>query len=251
MEHLLNSLRTIWRDIRRGENLEVYLTVVVSIVVTILAITGRAPPEWIAALTLTVLSLLAISILGSRHRQEELFDKFNQTIDSVFLEEYPPSLKADIEKAKTLLIVGVTLGRTIKTNYTLFERKIRNGDSIMFLLVNPDGSAITMADARAYWSIDIERSRAEIRGTLSDLLHLKEIAPKRVRVHTIDYPLSFGAVLANADTPSGVLYLEHYPFKVERESRPKFVLRPRDGRWYEQYKGEVSKLWEASKEWQS
>lgn len=245
----MKFLQKVWNDIRQGENIDLYLTVLAAIGLSALNILGIAPNIWVAPLTLAVLGLLAIATLGNRYRTEEVLEKLTQRPNSVFIEEYPPTLKRDIESSTSLILVGVTLGRTVKTYYSEFERKLRKGDSIKILLVNPNGTAIEMADSRAYWQIDIERSRTEIRGTLTDLCHLKEIAPDRMEVHVIEYPLSYGAVLVNPESASGILYMEHYPYKV-RESIPKYVLHARDGEWYDFFKSEIFKQWEHSIEWQ-
>ncbi len=237
-----------WQEIKQGENIDLYVTVIVAIGLSILNLLGVAPSAIAAPVTLAVLGLLAISSLGNRHHTDEVFDKLARKQSSFFTEEYPSTLRQDIENAKTLVLVGVTLGRTVKTYYSDFERKLRKGDSIKVLLVNPNGAAIEMADSRAYWQIEIERSRREIRGTLEDLCHLKEIAPKRMDVHVIEFPLSYGAILIDAESATGAVYIEHYPYKV-RESIPKFILHAQDGYWYDFFKMEVDKLWEFSTEW--
>jgi len=244
----MKFLRRAWHDIRRGENIDLYVTVLGAIVLSFLNILAITPATWVTPITLAVLSLLAISAVGNRHRTEEVLEKLSSTPDSVFLQEYPPTLKSDIESSTDLVLVGVTLSRTIKTYYSELERKLQKGGSIKILLVNPDGAAVEMADSRAYWQTDPERSRAEIRGTLTDLYYLKEIAPDRMQVHTIEYPLPYGAVLVNPESASGTVYVEHYPYKV-RESIPKFVLHARDGYWYDFFKSEVLKWWEHSTEW--
>ena len=246
----MKYLRRAWNDIRRGENIDLYVTVLAAIVLSSLSILAITPVTWVAPITLAVLSLLAISAVGNRHRTEEVLEKLSSTPDSVFIQEYPPTLKSDIESSADLVLVGISLGRTIKTYYSELEHKLQRGDSIKILLVNPDGAAIEMVDSRAYWQTDPERTRAEIRGTLADLCYLKKIAPDRMQVHTIEYPLSYGAVLVNPDSASGTVYVEHYPYKV-RESIPKFVLHARDGYWYDFFKSEVFKCWEHSTEWKS
>jgi hypothetical protein len=246
----MNFFQRIWTDIRKGDNIDLYLTVLIALVLVILNIFGVALQGWLSSMTLAVLGLLAISMLGNRHRVEEVLKKLSQTPDSVFLDEFPSSLRNDIESSTSLLLAGVTLGRTTKTYYSLFERKLQRGENIRILLVNPDGGAIEMADSRAYWSIDTERLRVEIRGRLADLCHLKKIAPERIEIRTIQYPLSYGATLVNPDSSPSILYIEHYPYKVERESIPKYILRSQDGYWYNFFKAEILKLWETATEWE-
>ncbi|MGB4804162.1 MAG: hypothetical protein WBV59_15995, partial [Anaerolineae bacterium] len=53
----------------------------------------------------------------------------------------------------------------------------------------------------------------------------------------------------NPDTGAGVLYLEHYCFRVTTESMPRYLLRVQDGRWYDFFKTELKALWAAGADW--
>jgi len=43
--------------------------------------------------------------------------------------------------------------------------------------------------------------------------------------------------------PDSVLYVKLYPFRVEEEYKPKFMLRKGYDRWYRSYSDEVLALW--------
>ena len=89
---MLKSLKRIWNDVRSGENLDVYLTITVALVLSILNILGVTLSDKLPAITLAVLALLAIASLVSRHRIEDLttnlasmrdifVDKFDSCVD--------------------------------------------------------------------------------------------------------------------------------------------------------------------------
>jgi hypothetical protein len=216
-----------------------------------LNIAGVAPQTWIAPLNLAVLALLAIATLGNRHRLEGIAKQMVQSPESALLQNFPDDTYSNVVQSKELWLVGVTLSSTLEALYPLFESKLRKGDSIRVLVVNPDGAACAMTAMRNYARTDVERLRAEIRTTLKDLCALQEAALDRLEIRTIEYPLTFGVYAVDPEEVSGVLYLKHYPFKMPLgRARPGLVLRPRDEHWYDHFRSEIRLLWENAVPWQ-
>jgi len=245
----MQMLRRIWEEMRRGENIDLYVTVIVAITLVVLNLAGLAPQSWIAPLTLAVLGLLAIAILGNRYKVEEVLCNLTQMPGRLFVDKFPASLENDVERSTKLWLVGITLSRTLKTYYSTLEQKLRKGGIIKVLLVHPDGMGCKMAVMRIYPRGDLEFTQSQIRGVLNYLCDLKRIAPDNLEIRTIDYPLAFGAFAIDPETTSGVLYIEHYPFKTVGGAMPKFVLQARDGRWYDFFKAEIQTLWENATPW--
>ena len=243
------TFRRIWNDLRRGENIDLYLTIAAAVAFVALNLAGVASTALLAPLTLAVLALLAVTSLGNRHRMDTLLAQREQSLDDFFREEFPASYKADLEAAEEVWLAGVSLHRTVTGNYPLLERKLQRGHRLRVLLVHPDGAGLEMAVARGYTRRDVEKKRQEIRYVLDLLCDLRQIAPGRVEVRTIQHPLAYGALAANPDTGAGVLYLEHYCFRVSTESMPRYLLRVQDGRWYEFFKTELKALWAAGADW--
>ena len=246
---MMKSLRRIGADLRRGENIDLYLTIAAAVVFVALNLAGVASTTLLAPLTLAVLALLAVTSLGNRHRMDELLAQRERTLDDFFQEQFPPSYKADLEAAEALWLVGVSLHRTVTGNYPLFERKLQLGHRLRVLLVHPDGAGLEMAVMRGYTRRDVEKKRQEIRYVLDLLCDLRQAAPGRVEIRTIQHPLAYGALAANPDSSRGVLYLEHYCFRVSPDSMPRYQLRVADGHWYDFFKAELAALWAAGAEW--
>jgi hypothetical protein len=245
----MKILRNIWDDIRKGENIDLYLTIVAAVAFVILNMVGETSPSLLASLTLAVLALLAMTNLGNRRRMEELMEQKAQTLDDFFREEFPASYKTDFENATEIWLVGVSLNRTLKTLYGKLEQKLKQGGRVRVLLVHPEGPGLEMAVTRNYARRDTALKRQEIISILTLLDGLRVIAPGHLEVRTIQHPLNYGAMAANPDTASGTLYLEHYCFRVSIESVPRFVLHTQDGRWYDFFKTELRTLWEAGDVW--
>lgn len=247
----MQMLEKIWADIRKGENIDLYLTVVVSLGVAALSLVGANVTPFIAPLTLAVLGLLAISSLVNRQRLEALTQRQLQSIGSFFANEYPADFKAQLASGKHVWLVGVTLSRTIKNNYIDLEEKLRQGHNIRVLVVNPVGAPMAMAASRNYARAnrDPEIKAAETRASLQLFCGLMKINPGHLEIRTVDNPLSYGATCVNPDSATGVLYLEHYAFRTASDSIPKFALRASDGQWYDFFKKELTALWESGVEW--
>jgi len=245
----MRVMRRIWGDIRSGENIDLYITVIVAIGLAILNIVGVAPQTYLAPITLAVLGLLAFTSLGNRYRIEELLQKQVRSTDTFYVEEYPSSYKNDFETAEELWLFGVSLRRTVQANYPKIEQKLRQGHIIKVLLVHPEGAGLEIAVSRNYARREVEPKSNEIRFNLQLLCDLRKSFPDKIEVRTIQYPLAYGVTAVNPDTASGTLYLEHYCFRTASDSLPRFMLRARDGRWYDFFKSEMRALWNAGIEW--
>lgn len=246
----MRFFQRIWSEIKKGENFDLYLTVVASLILVLLNLIGIGQ-SMTAPLTLAVLALLAISLLGSRHQNEDLVARLSQTAETLFVEEFPSSLKNDFESAKELWLVGIALTTPINAYYSIMEEKLRKGHTIKVLMLHPESQAVEMSEARAYVKGNVERARGEIQHSLQDFCELRQIAPEKMKIRTVSFLLGHGIVAADPETPQGALYISNYPFKTKGGSLPRFVLRPKDGRWYELYRQELKNLWESGEEWKA
>lgn len=239
----------IWSDIKSGENIDLYLTIIVAIGLVALNILGVAPQSTLTPITLAVLGLMAITLLGNRHRIESLSKQLDKSNDNFLLDDYPSGFKEEFENANELWLVGVSLSSTIKNNYQRLEQKLLRGDQIKVLLVHPGGPGVEMAVSRNYAQRDVEHKCNDIRNSLNFLCILKQVAPEKLEIRTIQNPLGYGAFVVNPQSASGVLYLENYPYRVVSGSLPKFVLRSSDGQWYDFYNKEINAMWNTADEW--
>lgn len=246
----MRALERFWKDIRRGENIDLYITVTVAIVLAMLNIIGIAPQTWVSPLILAVLALFAIATLVNRHKLETLLQTINQASGKLLVGSYPADLESDVERAKELWIVGVSLYATTMKYYSVLEKKLKEGSSIKILLVNPDGQAIQIAATRRFGPVNVEDERSRVRMSLQRLCELQKLAKERLEIRTLDYPLTFGAFAIDPETFGGILYVEHYGFKTRRENVRKLVVHPNDEGWYNSIKTEIYDLWEAGKRWE-
>ena len=83
----MKLLRRIWQDFRQGENIDLYLTVTVSIVLAVLNIVNIVPSPWITPLNLSVLALLAFAMLGNRYRVETILERVTARRDPFIIDQ--------------------------------------------------------------------------------------------------------------------------------------------------------------------
>jgi hypothetical protein len=243
----MKNLQRLWNDIKRGENIDLYITVFAAIVLAILSIIGIASQTWIAPLTLVVLALLAYSMLGNRYQITEAYQQITQSADGLLQQHWPDeNLREDIKRSKELLIISVSLARTARTLYSTFEEKLKHGDSIKILLVNPDSRACEITASRVYVDMDAERNRHGIQATLKTLSNLKQKTPGKLEIRLTDYPPSFGGFIIDPDTAEGVTYLKHYTYKMPEEDIPRVVFHPKDKYWYKFFTKQAQILWQDS-----
>jgi len=75
---VMQVFKNIWRDIRRGESIDLYAAVAVAIPVAILNLLGITRPSITSAITLTILALLASAALVGRHKNEQILEKLSE-----------------------------------------------------------------------------------------------------------------------------------------------------------------------------
>jgi len=167
----------------------------------------------------------------------------------LLLTEFPDDLARDMDKSRELTILGVSLRRTLHLHYSRFQEKLQSGDTIRILLVNPDSAACAITAMREYTPMTPDDQRAAIRRSLSVLYELSQGTGGNLEIRLADHPLTFGAIVGDPATSQGVLYLWHYAFKTRTANRPKVVLHPADGYWYELFKEEITSIWDSAVPW--
>jgi hypothetical protein len=241
--------KRIWEEVRKGENLDAYLTIIVALVLSVLNLLGIAPTEKIPAITLTVLALLAVSSLVNRHRVEDLTANL-ASMRELFVSEFDSkSFKNDLNLADEIWLYGASLDDIVKDYYSLFEKKLKDGKVIKAMVIDPNSpNVLELSEMRAYVNPDAQRAGAKILAALSDFCSLKKIS-FNLYIRTLKYPITHRMIAINPNHPDGKLYISNYPFGTPGGSLPKFLLTEKDGNWYNLYKREAENLWEAGQDW--
>lgn len=247
----MRTLDQILRDLRSGENLDLYVTVLAALALTITNLLGWVPTTSLNSVTLTILALVAITILGNRHRLQAIIETAALGAPPpAFIEDFPTDFKDNLDAAHEVWIAGTHHSAALTAYYSLFQRKLERGGRLKVLLVKPDGAASLMATMRFPGKVTSDQEKSRILSSLSILQELKELAPERVQIRVIDFLVDYTAFFMDPESPRATIYLERYTFRVSGGSRkPKFVYQVRDGRWFEHIKLELEALWVCATDW--
>jgi hypothetical protein len=244
----MKFLKIVWNDLRQGENIDLYLTIVAALGISILNLTGLASEQWIPTITLAVLALLAVTNLVNRHKLDEVI--LQQQTAEHFIEKYPASVSNDIKSAKELWLVGYVLSRTLMDNLGVSEEKLAQKKNVKVLLFNPDSDAVLHFCASMSFPISPEETKRRITSSLETLKSMSQVAKKqsgRLEVRLIDHPLFFGTYAMDLNLPNGVMYIELYKYKGKVDDEPKLVLHKKDGHWFDLYKEQLTAMWQDAK----
>lgn len=249
---MLKFLQRVWDDILHGENVDVYITVVISLFISISSLLNLSyiKLETIPGITLGVLALIAVSSLVGRFKVEDLSSKISPSINSIFVNEFSSNLKDDFASANEVWLAGASLSDIISDNYSLFERKLKQGHFLIRVLVmNPNNdNVLALSELRSYANPSLPRAKAKLEALLSDACALKSTYPNQVNVRVIDFPITHRLIAIDPNAHTGKIYISYYPFKTPEGSLPKFVISAKDRQWFEHYKLENHNLWDAGKD---
>jgi hypothetical protein len=240
-------------DIQNGENIDIYVTATVAVILAVLNVLGIVPSSKILPVNLAVLALVTLTILGNRHRLEEMATKVSLLAgQSTFLEEFPAEFAVHLEEATNVWLTGTHYSSAMTAYYHIFEQKVQRGGTLRVLLLDPSGEAYKMAAMRFPGKVGAEQERLRIQSTLTTLSELQKLAPQRVEIRVIDFLVEYTAYLLDPETQHGMIYLERYTFKTSGGARkPKFVYSRREGRWFEHIVTEFEHLWDNSTPWKA
>jgi hypothetical protein len=244
---MIEAVKQIWAEIKQGENVDLYLTLVVALLLAGLNIFGIGL-SMIGSVTLAVLALLSFSSLVNRRKLEEALDKLSRDKD-VLLDRFPTNREIDMEGAKELWLVGLTLHKTIDGYYSLLHKKLNQGDHVRVLIVDPESPYEAIVAQRKFSPTTIQGIQNYQKSTLSLLCSLKKIAPQNMEIRITDYPPFFGALAADLESIEGIIYIEQYSYKMLNEDLPKLVFRKNDMNWFQYYRQQIINMWNDSNEW--
>ncbi len=245
----MEVIRRIISDIHKGESIDLYLFAFAALTLAILNGLGLASRTLVESVTLALLGLLAAYSLGIRDRLNSINDKLTGTSNLLY-DELPPDLRdAAISNSKELYIVGISLNRTIATFYSQLEQKLKDGQRIKILLVDPNGEAAKLIPQRIYRPISNQRLSDKISDTLLLVCSLHSKAPDQVEIRTIDFPIPFGCFASNIELGDGSIYIEYYSYKTTKDLPCVVVASRKNPHWYSVYKTEILNLWNAGQEW--
>jgi hypothetical protein len=231
----MHWIREVFGEIRRGENVDLYVTVAAAIAVTLLGVSGVNAGQWRDSLTVALLALFAVALLGNRRRLDTLLHTASPFV-TTFPQDYPDR----ISQSSHVWIVGVNLSVMLPPIYDNIRQQLARRGSVRALLVQPGSDAVKVAALSNIPPMEAESNDAAIRQSIVQLRALAAEGGGSLEIRTVEHVLPFGAVMIDPETPEGCLYVRHYPY---RSAVKQLVLTPRSGEWWLFYRQQIESLW--------
>ncbi|MFF1626952.1 hypothetical protein [Streptomyces sp. NPDC058272] len=238
-------------DLSAGENLEIYITALLSLALAVLGALNVASGEVLSAATLATLALLAGSLLGSRRQVAELAAQVRaRTAGEISAEDFfssdKPEVLQQVRRAQDIRVSGVTLARTLRNLIDELGQRAVDGSVIKVALIDPASTAPAEAARRSTIPNRPEVYENRLRPSI-DLL--RELVEKpgvgdRVEVRFLPFVPAFGLVLLDPQRSNGFIHVDVYSHS-SASGDAVFTLRPeRDGHWYQHFQAEFDRVWE-------
>ncbi len=244
----MEIIKRIVSDIRRGENIHLYVFAFAAFELAILHALDLAPQRLVESAIVALLGVLVAYSLGIRDRLHQIYEQTSEARKQL-QHEFPDDLKEAIADSSELLMVGITLNRTITTLYAQLEQNVKQGQKLKILMLQPYSAASKLSLQRGYRPISDKQLSDKILETIAIIRELWLLAPQHVEVRIINFPLPFGGFAANLESPNGAIYLEYFSYKTPIDLPCVVVSASQDVYWYDVYKTEILNMWNAAQAW--
>jgi hypothetical protein len=233
------------------EYLDLYILALAAVAFTILGITGLSGINVLASAILALLAVLAFSQIRSRRQIADIAKGQHSDPLSIFQSEFPGDLEARRGSAASLLLIGMSMTRTVQVgSLTVLRQMLRSGGRIRVLLIDPaDEPLVRAASEHRQHGITAGRLRRRIEATLDELVMLREATDGDLQIRVTTFVPQMGISVMDAEDPDGLIVLQHYEHRPAGESAPIFSLRAADGFWYEHFAAEAERLWDDGTPW--
>jgi hypothetical protein len=244
----MKIIKRIVSDIRKGDNIHLYVFAFAAFELAILHALDLAPQRLVESAIVALLGVLVAYSLGIRDRLHQIYEQTSEARKQLH-HEFPPHLKEAIASSSELLIVGITLNRTITTLYSQLGQNLKQGQRLKILMLQPYSAASKLSLQRGYRPISDKQLSDKILETIAMVGNLQLLAPGRVEVRTIDFPIPFGGFAADLGLNRGSIYLEYFSYKTPVDLPCVVISASEDAYWFDVYQTELLNMWNAAQVW--
>ena len=247
----LRFLQVFWNDIRRGENIGLYATVVVAFGLAVANLLEVVAGGLLGTVTLSVLGILVVSTIHTRHMLLEI--SLDTSMDS------RPNLKHRSQlipfetggrDASEIVVLGFSPASAIQRNVGFFSRKLKDGCNLRFLMMHPTSNSAVDTFQQLYPFTDV---RTDIYAALKTLRYLTDSPGKsngkcEVKLSSVYIP--FGIAAFDPGKATGFMTVEPYLYRVSAGDRAHLALRrDTDEEWFDFFFRQFQQLWDEAQEW--
>jgi hypothetical protein len=152
--------------------------------------------------------------------------------------------------AVSLLLIGLTMIRTVQGIRTDLHRILRSGGRVRIVVLDPTDEAVIAAAAVRYpENLTSESLKRRVWTTLEELMAIRSETDGRLEIRVASHVPTAGINGLDLDGPRGMICVQHYEFLSDAEPAPIFVMTPADGEWYRHFVAEAERIWEHATPW--
>lgn len=250
----MRLLRAIIKDFQEKQNLDIYITVLLAIVVSILGIVQVANQAVVLSAVLATLALVSFSLLANRKEYEDLrallskVDSTKNLASKFFQKDFSTfSLKERVRTAQKIYFWSFSYRATVPLLKNSIEEALRNGLVARFLFIDPNSNAIDMG---AFFSRS--RDTASLKNTIeSNIKMLSKLGNKvkagRLEIRSLNCIPPYMFIAIDPHLPTGSIFIQPTSFRVPREYAPAFELqRADDQEWFSYFLSQFESIWDES-----
>jgi hypothetical protein len=231
------------------EYLDLYILGGTALVFTVLGVLGISGIKVLSSVILALLAVLSFSQIRSRRQVAEIVDTKRWDPFSLFREDFPENLPVLRTNATTLLLIGVSLARTIQSaSRTELRQMLVSGGRVRVLVVNPEDDKLVQA-ASIQRNVTADRMRRRIQNALDELTELRDNTNGHIEIRLMPFVPHMGINLIDKGTPRGLITVQHYEHRPTGEDSPIFLIMAKDGVWYEHFVAEAERMWHDGIPW--
>ena len=234
------------------KNIDVYITIILAIVVSILGVLGIVESNAIMGAILALIALVSFSLLSNRNQVKKMegiiknIESSQDLAEKFLTDDYDRAeLLKQFKDSTSTYLWGLNFTRTIPLLLDSIENSLMKGHNVKILMIKPNSCASKMAELRS-----INQDESTISNVVvTNLNHLSKLQEKdytgKLEVKLIDYLPSTTIVVFNTNTTLGLMYLRLQTFRVQNERRPTFkLLKQSNKEWFKFYIQQFENVWE-------
>jgi hypothetical protein len=266
--NVLKRIKRIGHDIHTGQNIDVYIAIVVSIIIAILGILGVVNQTVIFSALLTVTAIVTYSMLVNRQQNEEVMAVLSNLKDTRSLaarffhkEDDIGDIIKIIRKSQEVILWGYTLSSHIPLLKEDIEDGLDRGMQVKILLLKPlskdpleeeaSAKALHMAAVRSESLTSIEVLNKNLVDNLTILKRIKSSRPN-LEYKVIDYfaPYTMYVYDPSPQLSSGKIMVRLSTLEVRNADRPTYYLTATDDKpWFDFHYEQFKIAWGKAEEW--
>lgn len=253
--------KTVWSDIKKRRNLELYIILAVAMVILVADIFGLETSSALFEIVLAALAVLIYGLIESRHTNERVEQQLETighsireqqdkeiTATEFFLTETPLS-NDTFSSANTIFLLGYSLSRTIREHHFVLGQRLVAGAHIRVIILDPENDSLLQMAALESVATTAELWRNNLQVTRASVNSLAQHPNKsgKIEIGYLPYSPSFGMVMIEPYEPQGFSFVDIYHHKTTAPNATFKLSASKDAFWYNFFREQFEILWQSCK----